>query len=251
MHIHGVDFTSAPSSKKPIVIASAFDSTAIATEVTYLSSLNEFESWLNTAKGVIGIDSPFGYPTELCQALFPEMTWVELAKELGKIKPEQSLRILEERVATFRDARPLGSKEPKRSTDRHSNAFSAMKFGRPPVGRMAARLLPILERSSHSILPVRTTDSSTVVVEVFPGKLVRDAIGRQSYKGDKGTHDMRARIIEILNIQAEAEVISKAIQDKEGDVLDSLVALKQIQSWIANGRQMPTVNEATLEGWII
>ena len=116
---------------------------------------------------------------------------------------------------------------------------------------MAARLLPILERSPHSILPVRPTDSPTIVVEVFPGKLVRDAIGRQSYKGDKGSQEMRGRIIEVLNIQATSEIITTAIQEKEGDVLDSLVALKQIECWVANGRQMPTVSEATLEGWII
>ncbi|MEI7576256.1 MAG: DUF429 domain-containing protein [Armatimonadota bacterium] len=249
MVFHGVDFSSAPSSMKPIVIVSA--NGPVADCVTKIHSLTEFETWLKTAEGIVGIDSPFGYPVEFCGTLFPEMDWNGIAKELGRIAPDQSLRVLEERVTAFREVRPLGTKEPKRLTDQHSNAFSSMKFGRPPVGRMAARLLPILERSAHSILPVRPKDSQTTVVEVFPGKLVRDAIGRESYKAEKGNEEIRQTIFERLGLKASPDVREAAIRDSEGDVLDALIAVDQIRAWYSNGCQMPTLPITKLEGWII
>lgn len=249
MVFHGVDFSSAPSSKKPIVIVTADGPTADC--VTKINSLTEFESWLKTAEGIVGIDSPFGYPDEFCKTLFPGMDWHGIAEELGKIAPDQSLRALEERVIAFRDARPLGTKEPKRLTDQHSNAFSSMKFGRPPVGRMAARLLPILERSVHSILPTRPTDAPTIVVEVFPGKLVRNAIGRESYKGEKGNEAIRQTVLERLGLKASPDVRAAAIRDSEGDVLDALVAVAQLRTWHLDGCPMPNDPIIKLEGWII
>ena len=68
MVFHGVDFSSAPSSRKPIVIVSADGPEAAS--VTKVHSLTAFETWLGKAEGILGIDSPFGYPEEFCATLF-------------------------------------------------------------------------------------------------------------------------------------------------------------------------------------
>ena len=89
------------------------------------------------------------------------------------------------------------------------------------------------------------------MAEVFPGKLVRDLIGRQSYKGENGDRSARQLVLDNLNLEVSPELRAEATSDREGDILDSLVAIKQIQDWIAKGLPMPLEPVASFEGWIV
>ena len=249
MLIHGVDFTSRPSHRKPLTVATADNGVIVSLQC--FAQLDLFEEWLTEATGTIGIDAPFGYPVELCQQLFPGKTWSEIAEDLSIYRPLDRIAPLASQVKEFRDARPVGNKEPKRLTDRESNSASAMKFFQPPVGRMAARLLPILLRSMHNILPVKPTESSVSVVEVYPAKWTRSHTIVGGYKDRLGLEEERRALLHRTRFEFSIGTAEFAIADEKGDLVDAIIACEQVATWIEAGRPMPSSPQVNLEGWII
>ena len=53
-----------------------------------------------------------------------------------------------------------------------------------PVGRMFFEGAPRLERSSASVLPMRSATGERVVLEGYPALVARRSFGRRSYKGN-------------------------------------------------------------------
>ena len=249
MHIHGVDFTSRPSRRKPVTVASAEHNQIVSLEC--FPNLDKFEDWLNTSTGVIGIDAPFGYPVALCSELFLSERWEDIAKELSVFGSTDRLYPLAARVEAFRNVRPSGDKEPKRLTDRASNSASAMKFFQPPVGRMAARLLPILHRTSHNVLPVRPTSSPVTVVEIYPAKWVRANSNGITYKDQLGLRESRRLLLSKTRFSMTSQLEEEVFADEKGDLLDAIIACEQVATWIESGGQMPNNPQILLEGWII
>lgn len=248
MRYIGVDFSSSPSRQKPIVAA-----TLDASEVWFstLKSLTEFREWFLVQHGLIGIDAPFGYPAELCQEVFGTTDWGRVTEQLATIKLHDRLDGLEAQVKDFRDRRPEGKKEPRRLTDIEAKAFSAMKFGRPPVGRMAARLIPMLHESSFNIAPVRMNSSPVTVVEVYPGRYVKDTLGGVTYKGEKSSAATRQQILESTGITVSESDRALIVDDEEADYVDALIAVRQLKDWHEKGRWLPISDQVRLEGWII
>lgn len=249
MQIHGVDFTSRPSRRKPVTVASAKGTRIEALEC--FSTLGEFELWFQRAEGTIGIDAPFGYPKVLCQELFQSEVWADVAEELSLFGSKDRLAPLAARVEEFRNARPAGDKEPKRLTDIASNSASAMKFFQPPVGRMAARLIPILHRSTHEVLPVRPSASPVTVVEIYPAKWVRSNGLGTAYKDQVGVMANRRDLLSKTRFTVPTELEERVLADEQGDLLDAIIACEQVATWLKNGRPMPSESQVALEGWII
>lgn len=248
MRYIGVDFTSSPSRRKPIVTAT-LDTSEV--RFTTLESPTEFREWFLVQDGLLGIDAPFGYPVELCQEVFGRTVWSTVAEQLATIKLHDRHDGLEAQVKDFRDRRPEGKKEPRRLTDIEAKAFSAMKFGRPPVGRMAARLIPILHESSFNIAPVRMNASPVTVVEVYPGRYVKDTFGAVVYKGEKSSATTRKQILESTGISVSESDRALILEDEEADYLDALIAVRQLKDWHEKGRWLPLSDQVRLEGWII
>ncbi len=246
MVFHGVDFTSAPHRDKPILVASGEDH--YCASLTKLFTFGEFEQWLNTVEGVIGIDAPFGFPALFCSQMYPNLSWSGIAASLGTATGYDHFRL---KVDGFKAGRQQGGLEFPRVTDRESGGVSAIHVGFPPVGLMAARLLPMLGRTSHSILPVRPSLSSTKVVEVYPGKLAKALIGSQSYKEKNGSPEARRSLVDQLPLQLSDLVQSAAVEDKSGDTVDALIAFQQLRAWYEAGMAMPNGPTFELEGWII
>jgi hypothetical protein len=103
-----------------------------------------------------------------------------------------------------------------------------------------------------------------VVVEGFPGAIIRDHLLKQrvSYKGRTGAHKTaREAIIKALKsapfaIPIPDDVAAKAVEDQEGDALDALVLL--LGSWISQRLSVDKWKQqlarldgcgATVEGW--
>lgn len=246
MQFHGVDFTSSPHARKSIVVASGEDH--YCEKITELLSFGDFEAWLSDAEGIIGIDAPFGFPSLFCAQFYPGLAWSGIAASLGLASGFDEFRA---KVTDFKAGRQQGSLEFPRVTDREAGGVSAIHIGFPPVGLMAARLLPILNRVPHSIQPMRPTLSTTKIVEVYPGKLAKSLIGSQSYKEKKGSPEVRIHLLNQLPISLSDQVREAAEGDELGDTIDAVLAFQQVRSWFEADMPMPKGPTFELEGWIV
>jgi hypothetical protein len=246
MQFHGVDFTSSPHGRKSIVVASGEDH--YCESLTELLTFGDFEEWLNRAEGIIGIDAPFGFPSLFCAKAYPDLTWAGISASLGLDSGFDDFRV---KVDEFKAGRQEGSLEFPRITDREAGGVSAIHVGFPPVGLMAARLLPILNRTPHSIQPMRPSLSKTIIVEVYPGKLAKSLIGPHSYKEKKGSPEMRKKLLDLLPISLSDAIHEAAINDPLGDTIDAVLGFQQVRSWFEASMPMPKGPTFELEGWIV
>jgi hypothetical protein len=268
MLVFGLDFTSAPTRRKPITCACCtLHSTLLTVEQCLaLSSFEQFEAFLRQdGPWIAALDFPFGQPRKLLAQLgWPERweEYVQLVAALGKSAFEQTL-------IRYRSGRPAGDKLHLRATDALTGARSPMMLERIPVGKMffagATRLLS----SPVSILPCRPTADHRIVVEGYPALAARRWLGRRSYKSDerqKQTPDQleaRGQIVAALRsddlsavyglkLILPAEVPTQLIADATGDTLDALLCAIQA-AWAYSQRPnnygIPPGHE--LEGWIV
>ena len=192
MKVYGLDFTSAPSRRKPLVALRCRleDETLRVEDADTLTSFEEFEAWLGTpGPWVCGMDFPFGQPKGLVEALGWPPDWagyVGKVHELGKEGFEGEIR-------ADMASRPYGKKWRYRLADRRSGSSSAMMLFRVPVGKMFFQGAPRLLRSGVSVEPCRPSGDPRVAVEAYPAVVARRFLGRESYKRD-GVPDTSERM---------------------------------------------------------
>lgn len=263
-HLYGLDFTSAPRPGKPITCASAVLSggTLHIKHVEPLLDFAAFESLL-TRPGpwVAGIDAPFSQPRRLVEALGWSQTWASYVGEvaqLGKQGFEQTLK-------EYAEMRPKGDKLHRRRADDLAGAVSPMALSYVPVGKMFFELAPRLLRTDLNIAPLRETNDSRTVLEVYPALVVRQLIGKKKYKSDtkqKQTKGMRAARQEIVaKLRASLEkygirlelgdvLCAYLIDDATGDALDAVLCAVQA-AWAVGQENYGIPDEVDrLEGWI-
>jgi hypothetical protein len=266
MKFYGVDFTSSPSKRKPLVISvcrehadKSGEKKLALNEFILLETLTDFEQWIGElTDSVVGIDAPFGYPPEFRDALGLIGDWTAQAHQIEALGLERILSFADD----FRRLRPAGQKEPLRSADRVTESVSSMKMFNPPIGRMAARLIPILARTQASIWPVRLATSSTTIFEIYCTPFVRTVIGWKSYKNPSrnvtNSHqskaELRAKVLGKLPILVSDVDKAKVLDDGLGDFLDALIgayeAFEGFKKLNANLLLVPDgVDE--LEGWTV
>src|SRR5262245_2390324 len=109
MHLVGVDFSSRPSARKPVVVAHGslegerVRLTCVATHAT----LDSFAEWLVQAgPWVGGFDFPFGLPRALVEHLDWPREWPALMTHYAALERAQ----IRATFAAYCDARPAGSK---------------------------------------------------------------------------------------------------------------------------------------------
>lgn len=184
MHIYGLDFTSAPCRKKPITcISCVLDEELLLIEsVQEFTSFTLFEEFLRLpGPWLAALDFPFGLPRPLLLNLNWSVEWTRYMRyiaRLGKAEFEQTL-------GAYKQTRPAGDKHHLRATDRLAGACSPMMLYRVPVGKMFFQGATRLLCSEVSILPVRPTSDTRVVLEGYPGLVARTFLGRRSYKSDE------------------------------------------------------------------
>jgi len=264
MKLHGIDYTSAPSRRKGITVASGeLDGDAYVLES--LSSLPDhaaFNAWLRQPGPWLGaFDFPFSLPRELVEHLNWPTRWEPLMRHVATLtKPE-----LRATFKAFCDARPVGGKFAHRATDFPAGSSPSMKWVNPPVAYMLHAGVPQLLAAGVSIYHLHPGDPERIALEGYPGMVARD-ITRDSYKNDQpakqtpARRDARDRIVTALEagrhrwgIRLRAGAFRAAlVEDGSGDLLDAaLCGILAAWAWQRRDQRYGLPAFDALEGWIV
>ena len=267
MQLAGVDFTSAPSRRKPITVAFGRlveDASLVVLEkVVEHIDFRSFSDWLRApGPWLAAFDFPFGLPRELVESLAWPREWLPLMHHYtGLSRPDI--------VATFRAwcaARPAGGKFAHRGCDAGSGASPSMKWVNPPVAFMLHAGIGLLLEAGVHLPRLHDGDRQRVSLEGYPGLVARELIGRRSYKSDmrtKHTPQRRAARAELvaaleqgrsrlgLRLSLTDPQRAALVDDGSADRLDAVLCLMQA-AWAA-GRPDYGLPEGVdpLEGWIV
>lgn len=264
-HLHGIDFSSAPSAQKPIVVASGALSAGVVrlNRLQRLTSLVEFGTWLATPGPWLGaFDFPFGLPRELVLGLGWPRDWAELMRFYAG----QPRALLRDRFAAFCAARPVGGKFAHRACDLPAGSSPSMKWVNPPVAWMMHAGVPLLMDAGVHLPALHDGDAARVALEGYPGLLARELIGRRSYKSDDRARQTAERLIarkDLLDALEQGRTrlglrlrLSHAqrdalVADAKGDQLDAVLCLMQAGWASCQPDYGLPADVDPLEGWIV
>ncbi len=267
----GVDFTSAPSAKKPITVALGRcmelgrGRVYQLEEILAIESLGGFERLLMSGGAWLGgFDLPFGQSRSLIEHEDWPTDWPAFVRFYCG-QPRDRLR------DTFRrwcDARPVGDKFAWRKADKPAGSSPAMRWANPPVawmmhagiGRMldAGLAFPAHRQRGGARKPPR------VALEAYPGFTARK-VCRRSYKSDAASNQtpdrMRNRRAIVAALVAGAAGLEprlaitpawrrRLIADGSGDLLDAVICALQAAHAAALPRYGLPKRLDPLEGWI-
>ena len=273
----GCDFSSSPSRRKPIMMATgnALKGRVVLASLERLESLDSFEQWLRQERKWTGaFDFPFGLPRELVMHLGWPTQWLELMRHYASLsRPE-----IRNTFAAFCDARPAGHKFAHRSTDKPAGSSPSMKWVNPPVAYMLHAGVPRLRAAGVHLPGVMPhhPGAQRVALEAYPGLLAREVLGRRSYKSDDRARQTperqtaRAELVAALEagqyaglalrlglrLGVSAAQRATLVEDASGDSLDAVLCLLQA-AWALHQHQQgaplyglpPDMDP--LEGWIV
>lgn len=266
----GCDFSSSPTRRKPIVLASGSLSSGrvLLAGLERIASLEAFGDWLNQPRAWLGaFDFPFGLPRELVEHLGWPVTWTELMAHYASLSREE----IRQTFAAFCAARPVGGKFAHRATDIPAGSSPSMKWINPPVAFMLHAGVPQLLAAGVHLPGLHAGDLSRVALEAYPGLLAREVLGRRSYKSDDRLKQTPDRLIARKDLITALEMgqtrlglrlkLSHAqrdtlVDDASGDSLDAALCLMQAawaQAQHAQGaaRYGLPGDVDPLEGWIV
>ncbi len=261
----GVDFSSAPTRRKPITVAQGrrqgqvlrLDAVlSFETLLGFGSFLAEPGDWLG------GFDFPFGLPRELVQALDWPQSWLALMGHYTALSRAE----IRDAFAGFCAARPVCSKFSHRACEGPAGSSPSMKWVNPPVAFMLHAGVPLLLQAGVELPGLQAGDSRRVALEAYPGLLAREILGRRSYKSDAKLKQTPERLIARkdliealeqgrtrlgLRLKLSHAQRDSLVDDASGDRLDAVLCLLQA-AW-AQGRPgygLPALIDP-LEGWIV
>jgi hypothetical protein len=275
--VFGVDFTSAPSRRKPITVAVGRlverrgDARYFVEAIRALESLDAFAAFLRTEGPWIGgFDLPFSQPRPLIEHEGWPTDWPAFVAFYCR-QPRERLRA---RFRRWCAGRPAGDKFAWRATDKPAGSSPAMRWANPPVawmmhagiGRMLAAGLSFPAHDHPRRLRGRSRLGCTarIAFEAYPGFTARH-VTRLSYKSDtvaKQTVDRRARRREILRaieqgsagLAVVAEIPAgcrrRIVADGSGDLLDAVICGLQAGHALSAPRLGLPADLDPLEGWI-
>ena len=266
----GVDFSSAPSRRKPITVALgqrhgsivrlggllAFDTLAAFGAHLAAAVADGEAPWL------AALDFPFGLPRELVQSLGWPLAWEPLMAHYAALSRAE----IRATFAAFCDARPVGGKFAHRACDIPAGSSPSMKWVNPPVAYMLHAGVPLLMAAGVDLPGLHQGDLRRVALEGYPGLLAREILARRSYKSDDRAKQTPERLIarkDLLEALEQGRTrlglrlkISHAqrddlVADASGDRLDAVLCLLQA-AWALGrpGYGLPTDIDP-LEGWIV
>jgi len=263
----GVDFSSRPTRRKPIVAALGDRRGA----VLQLQRLERFETdaaftaWLAATPAWIGgFDLPFGLSRPLAEALGWPTEWAASMDHYARMTRPQ----IRDAFAAFCAARPAGSKFAARACEAPAGSSPSMKWVNPPVAYMMHAGVPLL-RAAGAHFPAHEPprpDAPRIALEAYPGLSARELLGRRSYKSDDAGKQTPERLIARkdlvdaleqgrsrlgLRLKLTAAQRDTLAADGSGDSIDAVLCLLQA-AWAA---QQPNwglpAGVDPLEGWIV
>ena len=270
--LFGCDFSCAPTSRKPIVVAAGRTSGAgelVLTGLQRFTTLDAWAEWLRSEPVWIGgFDFPFGLPRELVEHLRWPLEWNALMAHYAGLSRAE----IRATFAAFCAARPVGGKFAHRATDAPAGSSTSMKWVNPPVAFMLHAGVPPLLAAGASLPGLHIgSNKDRVALEAYPGLLARELIGRRSYKSDEAAKQTPERLAARTSLLAALEAgntrlglrvaLSKAqrtelLGDARGDHIDAVLCLVQA-AWSAQRVSTPgpgfglPENFDPIEGWIV
>ncbi|WP_246035521.1 DUF429 domain-containing protein [Dictyobacter kobayashii] len=268
MSIFGMDFTSAPSTRKPITCAVCRleAETLTVQECLLFPQFVAFEQFLQQpGPWIMACDFPFGQPRQLIHNLSWPHSWpdyVHAVDAMGKANFSQTL-------IAYSKARPAGNKLHQRLADKLAGAISPMMMYRVPVGKMFFEGAPRLLKSGASVLPCYPRSDTRLVVEGYPALVARHWLGKRSYKSDdraRQTPELQQARLELVDaicapamssiygvrVQLSDPLRERLISDPMGDQLDAVLCAVQA-AWAYSQRTqnygIPPGFE--IDGWIV
>ena len=261
----GIDFTSRPTKRKPIVVAlGRFDGHSVRLDAIQLNtSFDDFSAWLRTPGEWVGaFDLPFGLPRELIEALGWPTDWLPLMRHYGALSREQ----IRDTFAAFCNARPTGGKFAHRGCDGPAGSSPSMKWVNPPVAFMLHAGVPLLIDAGVHLPGLHDGDTTRVAVEGYPGLLAREVLGNRSYKSDEKAKQTPERLIArrdlvdaleqgrtrlALRLRLSHAQRDALVADASGDRLDAVLCMIQAAWARAQPDHGRPVDADPLEGWIV
>ncbi|SEK50379.1 Protein of unknown function [Roseateles sp. YR242] len=265
----GVDFSSAPTRRKPIRLAFGQRQGAVVRLETQrgLESLAAYEEWLREpvvpgGGWLGGFDLPFSLSRELVETLGWPTAWAPLMAHYASLTRAE----IRETFAAFCAARPVGSKFAHRACDGPAGASPSMKWVNPPVAYMMHAGVPPLVAAGVSLPGLHAGDPARVALEAYPGLLARELIGNRSYKSDDKARQTPERLIARkdmidaleqgrsrlgLRLKLSHAQRDELADDASGDKLDAVLCLMQA-AWASTQPDYGMPKDADpLEGWIV
>nr|WP_295770540.1 DUF429 domain-containing protein [Rhodoferax sp.] len=275
----GCDFSSAPTRRKPIVLAwgELRGHAVLLDRLELLPSLDAFEHrLLQPGAWVGGFDLPFGLPRELVKTLGWPLEWQACMQHYATLSRAQ----IRDTFAAFCDARPVGAKFAHRACDRPAGSSPSMKWVNPPVAFMLHAGVPRLLAAGITMPGLQAQTSGVAVdgilnrrvaLEAYPGLLAREVLGHRSYKSDDRSKQTPERLIARKDLLAALEAgqtrlglrlkLTHAqhdalVDDAKGDALDAVLCLVQA-AWASQKHAQGDplyglpADLDPLEGWIV
>lgn len=258
--LHGIDFTCAPSRRKPIVVASgrAVAGGVALDSLEELTTLAAFEAWLaRPGPWLGGFDLPFGLPRAFVDAHGLGATVAEvIAGVRARCATRMDWRAF---VDAWGNTQPPGRRLLHRLTDTASPAASTspLQTRYVPVGFMWFEGLARLVDSGVTLAGLRAGDPGRIAVEAYPRRLAHSLVARTSYKNrDDGARSLaRATMLSALESGGELATVAHGLRrdmlaDASGDRLDAVLCLVQA----ARASRLPgfgvPADVDPVEGWI-
>ena len=272
--ILGVDFTAAPSRRKPITAAIGRlmrGNTLDIERVERIETFEDYEAFIaQSGPWIGGFDHPFGQSIVLLDALGLSRHWADYVSAVSTMgRPA-----FETKVRAWQAAQPSGQKEAHRVGDALVGASAPHKLVHPPVGKMFAEGAPRLLAAGVSVPPMHEGDPRRIAVEAYPALIARRFAG--AYKSDErarqsdhhkaarrailsGLKSARLRSEFGLAVRLPPALARAAMDDASGDTLDAIsCAVIAAWAWSMRGnarapygipnRRHPTI---MTEGWIV
>ena len=271
----GVDFTSAPSRRKPITVArGVLDSPLSArpggairvVSVERCPDWATFDGQLNQPGPWVGaFDLPFGLPRTLVQTL----GWPENWREMIDLYTRLSRDEIRARFRSFCADRPVGHRFAHRATDGPARSSPSMKWVNPPVAFMLHAGVPRLLAAGLTLPGLQAGDPDRIALEAYPALVARACVGKQSYKSDAAQgatgprRAAREAIVASLELGAYGfdgrpvvlplGMREQLVDEPGADRLDAVLALV-LAAWALTRREMNwglPADMDPLEGWIV
>jgi hypothetical protein len=265
MQLLGVDFTSAPTRRKPITLAvgACLGPVVRLDRVEPIPSLEQLVDRLRAPGPWLGaFDFPFGLPRELVESLGWPREWRALMAHYAKL----DRATIRNTFAAFCAARPVGGKFAHRACDGPAGSSPSMKWVNPPVAYMLHAGVPVLLGAGVHLPGLHDGDPSRVALEGYPGLLAREVLGARSYKSDEPSRQTPERLIarkDLLEALEQGRTrlglrlrLSHAqrddlVADGRGDRLDAVLCLLQAAWAAARPAHGLPAEVDPLEGWIV
>ncbi len=271
----GVDFTSAPSRRKPITVARGFlepslpDGSAGAIRVLAVESCPDwatFDRQLNQPGPWVGaFDLPFGLPRTLVQTLGWPEDWRGMIDWYTQLSRDQ----IRAHFRSFCADRPVGHRFAHRATDGPARSSPSMKWVNPPVAFMLHAGVPRLLAAGLTLPGLQAGDPDRIALEAYPALVARACVGKQSYKSDgaQGATGPRRAAREAIVASLELGAYGfdgrpvvlplgmreQLVEEPGADRLDAVLALV-LAAWALTRQEMNwglPADMDPLEGWIV